>query len=125
MKLTHNQNKVCKCGHTIWYHETWQCGGKCTFVGCNCYKYIDSKQIKASSAFLGGFTYTEDEICECKHGWWHHLTPKGKVGKCNRIMAKNKIGMTKNKIGKCTFIKCTCKKFLSKVKIKKLKEVKR
>lgn len=121
MKLIDNPNKVCKCGHAAWYHNGYL--GRCTFKGCNCYRYIDSKP---SPAFLGGFTYTEDEICKCHHGWWNHLTPRGiKVGKCRRIMTKNKNPKKTLEVGKCIFIKCKCKKFLSKIKVKKLKEVKR
>jgi hypothetical protein len=60
------------------------------------------------TAFLGGFTYTEAEICKCGHGNWDHShspSPGKKVWG----------------VGKCGFPLCKCNKFVSKIEAKEPK----
>ena len=47
---------------------------------------------------MGGFSYTNDQVCTCGHGVWDHYT-----------ISDHNIG----RIGKCRYFKCTCKKFIS------------
>jgi hypothetical protein len=97
------ENEICSCGHGKMYHVMERKNKLCNFIGCRCPNYNINKKKKKSDTFLGAFTYTEDEICKCRHGIWDHGWNNKK--ECGHYVLKSG-----------EWERCSCKKFVSKVK---------